>query len=165
MALELRRLRIDDEGEVRAAHEAMVDEYPFGLSLDAASSWTEYLALHDELRQGSVDGSVRSDFLVADVGGVIVGRASIRYELNEFLAREGGHIGYCVLPAHRRRGYATEILRQSVALARADGVGRILVTCDEDNVASARVIELCGGVYESTVDGREGIPKRRYWIS
>src|SRR5262249_4927669 len=108
---------------------------------------------------------VRSDFLVADVDGVIVGPVSIRYELDDFLAREGGHVGYRVLPQHRRRGYATEMLRQAVARLHADGVDAILVTCDDDNVASAAVIERCGGVHESTVDGRDGVPIRRYWIS
>ena len=40
------------------------------------------------------DGLVPATFLVADVDGVLVGRTSIRHELDEFLAREGGHIGY-----------------------------------------------------------------------
>jgi predicted acetyltransferase len=98
------------------------------------------------------------------VGGQIVGRTSIRHELNEFLARFGGHIGYGVLDAHRRRGHATEILRQSLVIARARGVDRVLVTCDDDNVGSATVIERCGGVFESVVEGLDGIPIRRYWI-
>ena len=69
-------------------------------------------------------------------------------------AHEGGHIGYAVRPAHRRRGYATEILRQSLIVARAVGVDGVLVTCDDDNVGSAAVIERCGGVLESDRDRR-----------
>jgi predicted acetyltransferase len=57
--------------------------------------------------------------LVADVAGEIVGRTSIRHQLNDFLEREGRHIGYGVLPGHRRRGYATEIPRQSLVITRA----------------------------------------------
>ena len=93
----------------------------------------------------------------------VVGRSSIRFELNDFLRVEGGHIGYAVRPAHRRRGYATEILRQSLIVARAGGVDRALVTCDDDNVGSAAVIEANGGVLENIIDV-DGVPLRRYWI-
>ena len=166
MTLELRPLRIEDEAEVRAAHQAMMeaDHFPFGLYFDESPTWTAYLARLDACSRGTVDGLVRQDLLVGEVDGVIVGRVSLRYELDEFLAYEGGHVGYCVLPDQRRRGHASEMLRQAVVLMRAQGVERILVTCDDDNVASAGVIEACGGVYESTVEGRGGIPKRRYWI-
>ena len=52
-----------------------------------------------------------------------------------------------------------------MAIARSEGVGRILVVCDDDNVGSARVIERCGGVFESFVTTQEGSSRlRRYLI-
>ncbi len=108
-----------------------------------------------------------ADFLVAEVDGRIVGRSSIRHRLNDLLAHEGGHIGYCVLPDHRRRGFATDILRQSLSIARAAGVDRVLVACDDDNEASRVIIERCGGVLEDVVQSRDDVPVpvRRYWIA
>lgn len=144
------------------------DAFPFVLRYEEGDNWTAYLEMLDQCSRGInvPDGWVESTFLVAEVDGEIVGRASIRHELgNEFLATEGGHIGYGVVPGQRFKGYATEILRQSLIVARSRGVDRVLITCDEPNVASARVIERCGGVYESTVPGsRDPLPKRRYWI-
>ena len=165
--LRLRPLGPADEATFLAAHEAMArEDFVFGLTYEPGQRWLDYLAQLDRQRCG-IDlrpGFVPATFLVADVDGQLVGRSSIRHELNDFLRREGGHIGYGVLAEHRRRGYATEVLRQSLVVARAVGVDRVLVTCDDDNVGSATVIERCGGVLQDVIDCEDGIPKRRYWI-
>ena len=109
-------------------------------------------------------GRRRSPSDGADSTEQIIGRASIRYALTDYLLKYDGHIGYAVAPEHRRRGYATEILRQSLALLAARGIDRALVTCDDDNVGSYRTIEACGGVLENTIDGPDGVLKRRYRI-
>ena len=165
--LRLRPLRETDEAEFRRAHEIMAadGDFEFGLWSDRMTPWPDYLAMLARHRRGEVEpGLVPSAFLVADVAGQIAGRASIRLALNDFLAREGGHIGYGVLPEHRRRGYATEILRQSLVIVRSEGVDRVLVTCDDDNVGSATVIERCGGILESVGFTTDGVALRRYWI-
>lgn len=166
--LRLRPLREDDEEAFRAAHREMTAEgFNFGQRLDDADSWSAYVKSMELLRAGiEVPADfVPATFLVAEVAGEIVGRTSIRHELNDWLARAGGHIGYAVVRRHRRRGYATEILRQSLVIARSVGVDRVLVVCDEHNVGSAAVIEACGGRFESAVPPEEGEPaKHRYWI-
>ena len=147
---------------------AATDGFTFGLGLQPGMAWRDYL---QQLagQQAGVNlpaHLVPATFLVADVGGEIVGRTSIRHELNEYLAREGGHIGYGVLPRHRRRGYATAILRQSLVIARALGIDQVLVTCDDSNLGSIGAIEACGGVLESVIrTGPEAAPVRRYWFS
>jgi predicted acetyltransferase len=167
MPLRLRPLRSEDEKEAQAAHaELAAEEFPFLLYWEADQPWATYLAKQDNLRRGLglAPGYVPAAFLVAEADRVLVGRVSIRHELNEFLTNEGGHIGYAVRPAYRRRGYATEILRQALIIARAEGVDRVLVTCDEHNSASAKIIERMGGALEDVRMGSDGIAKRRYWI-
>ena len=157
-----------DEVVARAAHEALVpDGFAFLLDLRPEEPWPAYVDRLDRWSRG-LDlpaDRVRAAFLLAWVDGELVGRASIRFELTPWLASFGGHIGYGVVPEHRRRGHATEILRQSLAIARADGIEEVVVTCDVGNVGSAAVIERCGGVLDSVADDPvEGVAKRRYRI-
>jgi predicted acetyltransferase len=157
-----------DESAALEAHEVMKrDNFYFLFGWNEGVEWSAWLKSVAEHRRGlslSV-GLVPAAQLAADVDGVIVGRVSIRFQLNKDLARFGGHIGYGVLPDHRRRGYATEILHQALVIARSEGLTRVLVTCAEGNVASARVIEKCGGVLEGVVAGETGTERlRHYWI-
>jgi predicted acetyltransferase len=56
-----------------------------------------------------------------------------------------GHIGYAVVPWKRNLGYATQALRETLPLARAEGLDWVDLTTDETNSASIRVIEATGG--------------------
>jgi predicted acetyltransferase len=167
MSLRLRPPRLEDEAGFVAAHEALAEEgFTFGLAYEPGVCWAAYLDQVDGFRRGVglPDDWVPMTVLVAEIHGELVGRASIRHQLNAALCIEGGNIGYAVLRPHRRRGYATEILRQSLVVIRALGVDRVLLTCDDDNVGSATVIERCGGVFHSLTTADDGHPVRRYWI-
>jgi predicted acetyltransferase len=164
----LRPLGVSDEGQALKAHEELALEgFEFLFELEPGSAWPLYCERVESQRLGVdlAEGRVPATFLVAEAEGQIVGRVSIRHELNAYLTEVGGHIGYGVRPAFRRRGYATAIMRQSLAVASSIGLERVLVTCDDDNVGSAAVIENCGGVLENIVAGRDGsVAKRRYWV-
>ena len=99
-------------------------------------------------------------------GKTFIGHLSLRYELNDYLKRIGGHIGYQILPSKRRMGYGKEILRLGLAKARAIGLRCVLVTCDETNIGSKKIIEANGGQLENAIfiEG-EPIRKLRYWIT
>ena len=88
-----------------------------------------------------------------------LGRLSIRHSLTPALLELGGHIGYVVRPSARRKGYATQMLTQSLPFAAGLGIDPALVTCDNDNLASRKVIQAAGGELE---DERHG--KLRYWV-
>jgi predicted acetyltransferase len=167
--LTLRRPREDEEEEFLRAHRAASPEVPSFLHYyKDGMPFRRYLEVLAEQEHGVnlPPNHVPSTFLFAFVGNRIVGRASIRHALNEFLYRVGGHIGYVVVPEFRRRGYATEILRQSLKIAGDTcRLHRILVTCDDDNIGSIRTIEKNGGVLENVFEAPDlDKPKRRYWI-
>jgi predicted acetyltransferase len=167
--LTLRLPRESEEAEFLSAHRATSPDVPYFLH-----HYTEGLPLRDylEVLRRQRDGidlplnHVPSTFLFAFVEARIVGRVSIRHVLNESLARVGGQIGYVVVPEFRRRGYATEILRQALHIARRSlGISRALVTCDEDNIGSIKTIEKNGGRLENVIRDPD-LPKAkcRYWI-
>ncbi len=170
MDLVLRVPALSEEAEFLRAHRATSPANPnFLHSYQEGMSFGKYLEVLAEQERGENlrANHVPSTFLFAFDGARIVGRVAIRHWLNSHLERVGGHIGYVVVPACRRQGYATEILRQSILFARRElGLKRVLVTCDDYNVASIKTIEKNGGVLESIVTGGDGdTPKRRYWIA
>ncbi|WP_406030093.1 GNAT family N-acetyltransferase [Nocardioides sp. NBC_00163] len=75
-----------------------------------------------------------------------------------------GHVGYGIRPSARRRGLASWALAEIRRHGRAAGLERLLLVCADDNVASIKTIEGCGGLLEGTVShGADQV--RRYWVS
>jgi predicted acetyltransferase len=131
-------------------------------SRDGFAAYVESLRAPDTtpLKEGHVTCTYR--WIVE--GDEYLGSVSFRHELNDFLLNYGGHIGYGVRPAARRRGIATWALGETLVLARERGYDRVLLTCRDDNAASAATIEKHGGVLEDKRT-HDGTPMRRYWIS
>jgi len=104
-------------------------------------------------------------YWIADDAGVLVGFLQLRHMLNDFLLHQGGHIGYSVRVSRRREGHASRALGLALDRCRDLGIERVLVTCDDDNLPSAKTIESQGGVLEDTRIADDGHLVRRYWIS
>ena len=106
-----------------------------------------------------------SQFWLIRDDNVILGVSGLRHKLNKALRFFGGNIGYKIRPAQRRNGYGTTILKLTLNKAKLLGLSRVLITCDDDNVASAKIIEANGGVLKDKTDRHEpGKLTRRYWI-
>ena len=111
------------------------------------------------------EGYVREDFYLCYDAGRLIGVFSLKFELTEYVLNYRGHIGYAVRPSLRRHGLASQMLRQGLELARGFGLESVLCVCDEDNLASEKVILKNGGVLENTrFDLEENVRVRRYWI-
>ncbi|WP_104091638.1 GNAT family N-acetyltransferase [Arthrobacter sp. GMC3] len=92
-----------------------------------------------------------------------LGAIELRHVLTPFMLEAVGHIGYNIRPTARRRGVATWALKAILPHASNIGLSRVLLTCDEGNLPSARTIEINGGVLEDIRSTELGV-KRRYWI-
>ena len=90
-------------------------------------------------------GRVPSTTYWAMVGNRVVGRVDIRHKLNKGLRVIGGHIGYTVVPTERQKGYGTQMLALALKHTKKLGIKNVLVTCDDANTASKKIIESNGG--------------------
>ena len=104
------------------------------------------------------------DFWLMD-GREWIGKLTLRTTINAKYLHAGGHIGYEIRPSKRRQGYGTALLRMGLEKARERGLQRVLLTCDETNLASRKVIENNGGQLENAVQVEgQTVLKMRYWI-
>lgn len=88
-----------------------------------------------------------------------IGYAKLRHKLNENLYKRGGHIGYVIRPSSRKMGYGKLLLQELLKEAKHLNIEKVLLTVDEDNIASRKIIEWNNG--ELTQEDN-GIIK--YWI-
>jgi predicted acetyltransferase len=149
-------------GEFRVAGEMHV------YAGDFAVAWGGYAGFYDLVSRMKHGGCPKPEIVPMDSYFIeadrrILGDLFIRHRLNTMLEKMGGHIGYKVRPSLRNRGVATIALRLGLEKLRVMGVERALVTCKRNNLASARVIEKCGGVrIEDAI--LEDHAERRYWV-
>lgn len=132
-----------------------------------AREWVDYVeAMHrkETCPSNLVDSDIFIGVRKADQK--IVGMIEFRHHIDHpVLGTWGGHIGYCVRPGERRKGYGKQMLRQALNKCRAAGFARVMITCDEHNTASERTILANGGVYERTVwSDQLSTYMKRFWI-
>jgi len=94
----------------------------------------------------------------------LIGMINIRHRLNEFLLNKGGHIDYSVRKSERQKGYAIEMLGLALKECARLNIRKVLITCDKDNIASARTIIRNGAELENEIKVGNRI-SQRYWIT
>lgn len=127
--------------------------------------WEESLlksTKEETVKEGHVPASA---FLaVTEEDNRLVGMVNIRHRLSEYLLKVGGHIGYSVRKSERRQGFATQMLKLALKECQTLDIQKVLVTCDKDNMGSAKTIQKNRGVLESEVEEGERVVQR-YWIT
>ena len=84
-----------------------------------------------------------------------VATAKLRHRLTDSLRRIGGHIGYSVRPTERGKN---RLCGCSFSLEK--DIEPILITCNEGNAPSRRIVERNGGVLERIESGVS-----YYWVT
>lgn len=150
----LRRFRTTDAAayaayrsdEMTAKYQSWVVPYP----LDRAQADVDAHAAMDGPIDDAWFGLAITDAVTETVVGDVVMQLSWKCRSAE--------VGYTLDPAHRGHGYATEALTKVIEYLFDDrGVTRIHAALHPENVASMRVLERCGFVYEGTA-------RQAYWV-
>ena len=126
--------------------------------------WLEELkkrSSEDTVPEGLVPSSTYLG--VREKDNYIVGMIDIRHYLNEYLTQVGGNIGYSVRKSERNKGYAKQMLKLALEKCKELKIKNVLITCNEDNIASEKVILSANAKLEDirNVDGEN---KKRFWI-
>ena len=119
--------------------------------------WLRYIAEHEE--------NYTQFLYVRTADSKIVGMIGVQHRPDEPAATWGGHIGYCICPSEREKGYAKQMLHDVLPYCKSIGLDRVLLTAGDENVGSVRTILANGGVLENYVmTPRHDVPVGRYWI-
>ncbi len=95
----------------------------------------------------------------------LVGAIGIRWKEVPALMSFGGLIGYSIRPTQRGKGYASEMLKLALDKFKSTDIDNVLITCKDFNIASKKVIEKSGGIFENVYTNNEdGYNYLRYWI-
>ncbi|WP_047981492.1 GNAT family N-acetyltransferase [Ornithinibacillus contaminans] len=165
----MRLVRPSEEWE--REHKAYVEEWgpdrmvPSSFSLAGFDSYDAYLVELGKRESGTGQWLPCTNYFLVNDRKRIVAMVDIRHELNDHLYRVGGHIGYGVRPSERKKGYATLILAMALEKCKELGIEKVLVTCDEDNIGSAKVILANGGIEDKPELNTDEKVTRRFWIA
>jgi predicted acetyltransferase len=105
--------------------------------------------------------------------GEELGGINLRIGSTRHIELFAGHIGYAVHPPHRGHRYSTRSLRLLLPLAGRLRLDPLWITCDPDNLASRRCLELAGAQFvevvsvpEDCIVHRSGHPRKcRYRLA
>lgn len=179
MKIAIREARKEDKSQVRIMYDEYMNSEPItgidrfeGIrdfeNLDKMSfnEWIEYLEKNKDEKQMPEEYSTHTLYLAIDENKKVVGAIGLRWQEVPVLMKFGGLIGYSIRPSERSKGYATKMLQLALEEFKKVNKEKVLITCKDFNIASKKVIEKNGGIYESSYYNEEDkYTYLRYWIN
>ncbi len=171
----LREITLDDKGEIlemidEINRDTLEDKFEGFRHLAKVNSdnYEDYLIElehNKNMKLYKPEYEDQTTFVLVDDNNHIYGGVDIRHKLNDNLLKFGGNIGYLIRPSERRKGYGTLILKLVLKECKKLGMKKVLVSCREENIWSAKIIEKNNGKYEnSRYKEDNNNTYRRYWI-
>lgn len=179
MKIRIREVRKEDESQIRIMYdEYMNSEIIPGIdifegirdfeNLDKMcfDEWRKDLEKNKDEKQLPEEYSTHTLYLALDENNKIIGAIGLRWKEVPILLKFGGLIGYSVRPSERSKGYATKMLQLALEEFKKINKRKVLITCKDFNIASKKVIEKNGGIYENSYYNEEdNYTYLRYWIN
>lgn len=162
-SLEYRDEYIDFYKDWKASGESMV---PWVITRDPSdfAGMLQFLLENEKQEHLPDDWVPSSTYWLVSSNRKVIGAVNIRHGLTEKLFHCGGHIGYGIRPSERRKGYATVLLSLALEKTKELGIQKVLVVCDEGNIASEKTILKNGGIPDSSFTEEDGNVVKRFWI-
>ncbi len=162
----------EDEARILAYRQDYIDhgeDYIYGsCGLIKATNYLNWLATVNKQKDPATSFfgvPATTYFTVRKSDNKIVGSTQLRHELTPVLAKRGGHIGYGICPSERQKGYGAIQLKLMLEKARQLHIPRVMISCDLENIASAKTALCCGGTLEKEFfDPADGKTIRIFWI-
>ena len=147
----------------------MMDEWddnktPYSIFKNDYHDFDDYLKKLDVKKETGILVPDTTFFAYDQRRDIFVGAVNIRLSLNKPLSIYGGHIGIGIKPNERNKGYGTKALKLALDKCQELGINDILITCDEDNIPSKKMIISNGGQLENEVYMDDKLIQR-YWIN
>ena len=159
--LQIKNFRAEFEGQFDWIHGAQKLK-----NYEDPAKWLEFLTLCENEQTLPEGFHLYSQFIFVRLSDrKIVGMIGFWHKPFGDLETWGGHIGYCVCPSERQKGYATQMLKKVLPYCKEMGLDRVLLTAGDENVGSVKTILNSGGVFEKYyISPRHNRPIGRYWI-
>lgn len=149
--IELKNKALDFKQEFLDNDEKIINGSELLDQMDDYDKWLKSVTENTSLETVNPNWVVTDTFFAIDEKGEIVGIIDFRHTLNDFLT-DFGNSGYSVRPSERRKGYATEMLRQVIEVAKECGLSEIHLSVERTNEPSIKTIKKNGGIYERSFE-------------